>query len=386
MAARLAVGMETNCTAPLLLERAQQRLATLMGADSLLLPDHYQGFVPRSVWSPDQTPAAKTIPSPDAFFHPFVMLGAMAARVPARVRIGTGVTETFRHHPATLAQAFVTVDHLTKGRAILGIGNGERENTAPYGMPFVKRVGRLEEALEIMTRLWESRDEPVDFDGAHWTLRRAIFRTPLYRGRKPCVWVASHAPRMLALTGQYADGWYPTMKLDAVQYAEKLGVIRAAARAAGRAAAPFEPALQIQLALGRDRRSVLAHFVRLRAAGALAMLLPGALWAKHGLRHPIAEDYEGFPQFVPEEMTPAQLESSMRQLTPELLGDGVFAGSVDEVVDELRPLVGAGLRHVVIWNIGPLATGGSAAEMWRLWQLVRRLRRMEVSVAGAPGA
>jgi MFS family permease len=63
---------------------------------------------------------------------------------PARCRSsGNGL---IRRHPATLAQAFVTLDHLTEGRAILGVGSGERENTEPCGMPFVNRVSRLEEA------------------------------------------------------------------------------------------------------------------------------------------------------------------------------------------------------------------------------------------------
>ena len=104
MSGRLSVGIETNCTAPLRLERASLRLSTLFGADSLLLPDHYLSFVPRSVWNPAATPAAKLVPSPDAFFDPFVMMGMMAARF-RRVRIGTGVTEPFRRHPATLAQS-----------------------------------------------------------------------------------------------------------------------------------------------------------------------------------------------------------------------------------------------------------------------------------------
>src|ERR1700752_5327952 len=107
------------------------------------------------------------VPSPDAYFDPFVLMGVMAARY-RRVRIGTGVTEPFRRHPATLAQAFVTLDHLTRGRAILGMGNGGPENTAPYGIPFTRRFGRLEEALTIIRGLWESRGEPVDFDGDTW--------------------------------------------------------------------------------------------------------------------------------------------------------------------------------------------------------------------------
>jgi phthiodiolone/phenolphthiodiolone dimycocerosates ketoreductase len=375
MPAHLSVGIETSCTAPLSLESAQQRLAVLMGVDSLLLPDHYQGFVPRITWDPATVPAAKMVPSPDAFFDPFVLMGRMAAKF-RRVRIGTGVTEPFRRHPATLAQAYVTLDHLTRGRAILGIGNGERENCEPYGIPFTKRVGRLEEALEVMNRLWESHGEPVDFDGQFWRLRKAVFRTPLYQGRKPCVWIAAHAPRMLGLTGRYADGWYPTMKMTPADYAERLGRIRAGAADARRDFSRFEPALQIQLALGDDRRSMLERLCKLPPAGALAMLLPGPLWTKHGLRHPLGADYEGFPQFVPEEVTRAQIDDALQQVTPELLGDGVYAGTVDDVVRDLRPLVDAGLRHVVIWNIGALATGGKPIDFLRLGLLVRRLRKI----------
>ena len=372
---RLAVGVETNCTAPLQLERASMRLNKLLGVDSMFLPDHYLSFIPRSVWGPGLTPAAKLVPSPDAFFDPFVMMGMMAARH-RRVRIGTGVTEPFRRHPATLAQAFVTLDHLTRGRAILGIGNGERENTEPYGLPFTRRVARLEEALAIIRRLWESRGEPVDFDGSVWTLRRALFATPLYAGRPPALWVAAHAPRMLGLTGRFADGWYPTMKMTADDYRARLARIAAAAAEAGRPMERFEPALQIQLALGRDRRSVVDSMVKIPAAGALAMLLPGALWSHHGLRHPLGDGFEGFADFVPEEVSAAQIEAARRQVTPELLADGVFAGNVDEVLTELRPFVAAGLRHVIIWNIGPLVAGATAADLIRQALLVRRLRRL----------
>ena len=375
MTDRLSVGVETNCTAPLRLELASMRVCTLFGVNSLFLPDHYLSFVPRSVWGPEFTPAARMVPSPDAYFDPFVLMGVMAARF-RRVRIGTGVTEPFRRHPATLAQAFVTIDHLTRGRAILGIGNGERENTEPYGIPFTKRVARLEEALAIIRRLWESRGEPVDFDGTFWKLRRALFATPLHAGKAPPIWVAAHAPRMLGLTGRYADGWYPTIKMTPADYRARLDRIRASAAEAGRSLAHFEPALQIQLALGRDRESVLPTLIRVRPAGALSMLLPGALWKRHGLAHPLGEDFEGFPDFVPEEVTPAQIDSAQRQLTPALMGDAVFAGSVEEVVAELKPLVEAGLRHVVIWNIGPLATGAGPADLIRLARFIRRLKRL----------
>ncbi len=378
MARYLSVGMETNCIAPMRLERLSMRLFTLMGVDSLFLPDHYLSFVPRTVWSPQFTLAAKVIPSPDAYFDPFVMMGMMALAY-RRPRIGTGVTEPLRRHPATLAQAFVTLDHLSRGRAILGIGNGERENTEPYGIPFTKRVARLEEALAIIRRLWESGGEPVDFDGSFWRLRQAIFATPLYNNKAPAIWVAAHAPKMLALTGRYGDGWYPTKKLAPEEYRSCLERIRASAVAAGHTMANFEPAMQIQTAIGANRKDVLESLARNRAAAAMAMLLPGALWAKHGLEHPLGAGFEGFPDFVPQEITDAQIDAACRQVTPELLGDGIFAGSVDDIVAEVRPLVDAGLRHVVIWNIGPLATGAGVGDMLRLALLIRKLRRVRLS-------
>jgi phthiodiolone/phenolphthiodiolone dimycocerosates ketoreductase len=362
-------------------ERLAMRAAKLAGADSLLLPDHYVGFVPKSHWKPEYTPAAKMVPSTDAFFDPFVMLGMMATRYRG-VRIGTGVTEAYRRHPATLAQAFVTVDHMTKGRAILGIGNGERENTEPYGLPFTRRVGRLEEALTIIRALWASGGEPVSFDGPTWRLTNALFATPLYDGKAPTVWIAAHAPRMLGLTGRFADGWYPTQKMTPDEYRTKLGVIRDAAIAAGRSFERFEPALQIQVALGGGQRQVLDRMVKVKPAAAMSLLLPGAVWKKHGLTHPLGDTYEGFPEIVPNDVPPEAFALAERQVTPELLGAGVTAGTVDEVVAEVRPLVAAGLRHVVLWNVGPLVTGGGPADIVRQTQLIWKLKKLQTNGAG----
>jgi phthiodiolone/phenolphthiodiolone dimycocerosates ketoreductase len=375
---RLAVGIEGNCAAPMGVEKLSLRLfASVMRVDSLWVPDHYLSFIPRSVWGPEHTPAAKVVASPDAYFDPFVMLGMMAERH-KRIRLGTGVTEPLRRHPATLAQAFVTLDHLTGGRAILGIGNGERENTEPYGIPFTKRVARLTEALEIIRRLWGSGGEPVDFEGTFWTLRRALFTTPLYEDRAPALWVAAHAPKMLALTGRYADGWYPTLKMPADEYRAKLDRIRAAAAEHRRDFRNFEPGSQMQVVLGRDRKTVLQQLAASKVTGAMSMLMPGPLWKQHGLKHPLGETFEGFPDFVPEEVTPQQIEDAHRQVTPALLGAGITAGNPREIAQDIESLVHAGLRHVILWNLTPLLDGGSPVGMLRLAQLVWRLKKIQL--------
>ena len=375
---RLSVGYAANCTAPLQLDLFSMRFCRFFGIDSFFVPDHYLGLIPRVAWKPEFTPAASMVPSADAFFDPFVMTGMMATRH-RRVRIGTSVTEAYRRHPATLAQAFLTLDHLTRGRAILGIGNGERENTEPYGIPFVKRVARLEEALVIIRRLWESGGEPIDFDGSFWQLKRALFATPLYQGKPPAVWVAAHAPRMLRLAGRHGDGWYPTYRMSPADYQERLRQIYAAGVAAGRSMANFEPALQIGLAIGKNRATVLEQVVKAPISGAMGLLLSGALWKQHGLQHPLGEDYEGFPDLLPENITLEQVMESHRLMTPELVGDSVFAGNLDEVVTAIRSLVEVGVRHVVLWNLGPIVMRAGLPDVLRLGVLIRRLRKLPLA-------
>ena len=109
---------------------------------------------------PEIVPAAKVIHSMDALFDP-VPLITLAALNHREVWLGTSVTEPIRRHPMSLAQTFVTLDHVSQGRAILGIGNGLRENTEPYGPPTEQRVARLEEALHLIQLLWGSGGKPV---------------------------------------------------------------------------------------------------------------------------------------------------------------------------------------------------------------------------------
>ena len=100
-----------------------------------------------------------------------MLLGYLASRV-GRMRLGVGVTEPIRRHPVLIAQAMMTLSHLTKRAPILGIGAGERMNIDPYGLDSSEPVTRLEEALQII-RLCLSARGPITFSGKHYRLDRA---------------------------------------------------------------------------------------------------------------------------------------------------------------------------------------------------------------------
>src|SRR5260370_2687178 len=117
-------------------------------------------FWPDSIWTPDFTDLATTSPSPHRHLDAMAVAGAVAV-LTRNVPIATSVVDTVRRHPSLLAQAALTLDHLARGRFILGVGSGETENTVPYGFDFSKPASRFEESLKVIRLLWES-DGPVD--------------------------------------------------------------------------------------------------------------------------------------------------------------------------------------------------------------------------------
>jgi G6PDH family F420-dependent oxidoreductase len=155
---------------------------------------------------------------------PFVwsVIGAIAGRLPG-VRITTAVTcPTFRIHPAILAQAAATSACLLDGRFVLGIGTGENLNEHVLGQhwpPTGVRLERLEEAVEVMRRLWTG--EIVNHRGEHFTVERArIYSLP---DEPPPIFMSAFGKLAAETAGRIADG-FMTTKPDA----ETLGVYRAA--------------------------------------------------------------------------------------------------------------------------------------------------------------
>lgn len=372
---RVTVGYQDGGFHPLWLLNVGMRAARMFGAESLWLPDHFMSFIPAQVWKPEVTAAAKVVGSPDAFFDPIQILAVTSQRIRG-VDVGPLVTEPFRRHPMSLAQSIVTLDHLSRGHAILGIGNGERENLEPYGIAWDKPVAGLKEALTIIRLLWDNVGKPVDFDGRFWKLKDALFSLPLYQGKAPRIWIASHAPRMLGLTGRFGDGWLPTLKVTGEIYRQRLDTILEAGSVAGRNMEHFVPAQATICAIGESREQMLELAVKSRLGAAMSMLLPAEAWKAHGKSHPLGDDHKGFTEIVPTRVTDEQIELAANTVTEELLDASLYAGSPAEIRDQLVPIVDAGAKHIIIANMGGALTGGSPRDMLRLSSLIRKLRRL----------
>src|SRR5271163_3969470 len=220
---------------PMAVTRSSYLSAVAARADSFWLADHLNSLFPRSMAKPKYIGAARLTPKVDANLEPWTVLGHLAARNRlGRMRLGIGVTDTGRRNPAVTAQAAATLHLMTRGRAILGIGTGEREGNEPYGVDWSKPVARFEEALATIRALWNSNGQLVTRDSEWFPLRNASFTLPPYRGAWPEIWIASHGPRMLRATGRYADAWFPVGVFRPEQYADGLQQVQAAADNANR--------------------------------------------------------------------------------------------------------------------------------------------------------
>src|SRR6201993_2396765 len=239
------------------LTRANYIAAVANRVDSFWVPDHLNALFPRSIWAPKYCGAARLGPRAEASLEPWTMLGHLAARNRlGRLRLGVSVTDAGRRNPAVTAQAAATLHLLTRGRAILGIGVGEREGNEPYGVTRIKPVAQFEEAIATIRTLWNSAGDPVSRNSPFFPLRDAMFALPPFRGKWPEIWIGAHGPRMLRATGRYADGYFPMYPHRPVDYKQRLDLVREAASNAGRDPMAIVPAVGLFVIPGRTRDEV----------------------------------------------------------------------------------------------------------------------------------
>ena len=358
VAPKIDVGLQIGTQPPLGTVRAFVLLARMMKLDSVMVIDHFQNIFPTAIWDEEFSWLAAQRPTPHEHFDYQVFLGYLASRV-GKLRLGVGVTEPIRRHPVLIAQAMLTLSHMTKRAPILGIGAGERLNVDPYGLDFSHPVDRLEEALKII-RLCLSSRGPIDFEGKHFTLDGALMDLEAPKGKTPEIWVAGHGPRMLELTAAYGDGWYPTMLGSPREYADKLETIRAKAVQAGRDPHEITPALHRFVVVAPTEQEA-RDMLKTRAMRAFGLSAPAELWLKFGLEHPFGERFRGYVDFVPGRYDKNTIVEAMAAVPPGLVEEGpLMWGTPEQLASTLRAFGEVGLRHVVLAPVSGLISRKAA--------------------------
>jgi alkanesulfonate monooxygenase SsuD/methylene tetrahydromethanopterin reductase-like flavin-dependent oxidoreductase (luciferase family) len=180
---------------------------------------------------------------------PLTLLAGVAGRVP-RVALGTAVLLPALRNPVLLAHQVATLDQISEGRFILGVGIARdvpniRAEFAACGVPFEKRVGRMMEGLRLCRALWTG--EPVNWDG-RWPVSGGVLASVPHRPGGPPIWIGGNTPASLERVGKWFDGWFPNAPA-AGEFATQWREVRTIARAAGRDPAVLPAAMYLTLAI-----------------------------------------------------------------------------------------------------------------------------------------
>ena len=203
------------------------RAAEDLEFESVWFPEHSHLPLSSSNW-----PGGPDIP--DAYaktMDQFVCMTA-AAMVTDSIKLATGICLVPQHHPAWLAKQVATLDVLSGGRVILGIGFGwNPAELADHGVPFEHRREITRETVEAMKALWQ--DEVARYDGRFVTISPArAWPKPVQQPHPRIVIGAGAGPKLYEAVASYADGWGPMRGRDEID--AHLGPLREAVAAAGR--------------------------------------------------------------------------------------------------------------------------------------------------------
>jgi alkanesulfonate monooxygenase SsuD/methylene tetrahydromethanopterin reductase-like flavin-dependent oxidoreductase (luciferase family) len=233
---------------------AMARQAEAAGFDSLWLIDH---FLIRCAVVDEQfgriPPAGLAEAEPIGVMECWSLMAALATAT-ERIEIGPLVSCTSYRNPALLAKIAATVDEISGGRLILGLGAGDYEDDhSSFGMRWDHRVSRFSEALSIILPLL--RQETVDFEGAYYQVRACELKPPGPRPNGPLILIGSlgHGPRMLDLIARHADvwnGWIANRRTHPDVVPPLRQAVDAACQAVGRDPASLERSLTVGVAFG----------------------------------------------------------------------------------------------------------------------------------------
>ncbi len=219
-----------------------------------VVPEGYESAYP---YSPDGKMAGgrTDIPLPD----PLIWL-TFAAAATSTIKLGTAILILPQHNPVIVAKQVATLDHLSSGRALLGVGVGWlREEFEALGVPFEDRGARMDEYIAVMRELWTAerpsfRGAFVRFDGAHCRPRPVNGTVPII--------VGGHSKAAARRAGRLGDGFFPARGAPAALF----DLARRTAEEAGRDPA----AVELSASLPED----LQELPKLAAAGVGRILVP----------------------------------------------------------------------------------------------------------------
>ena len=302
-----------------------------------------------SVWTMDHSnvPQWKNAVVNDAW----LMLAAIGA-VTSHVELGTCVTDAIRRHPSAIALSTITLDRITKGRAILGIGAGEAQNVVDFGIEFSKPVSKFKEQLEVIEKLFASApDRRVSYKGQYYSLIEACLQARSIRKPRPPIYIAAGAPKTLELCAKYGDGWIPIGYTPEL-FKNHANVIRERAKEIGRDLNDFQFANDVDVYFTEDGEEA---WNKMKNAVKVSLYKPELLKV-HNIQQDSEFDFRRY--FTEYAMNKPELMEQMKKaalkIPDSIARSAIGVGKPEDVIQMLERFIEAGTNHFIIrfWGEG----------------------------------
>jgi F420-dependent oxidoreductase-like protein len=295
-------------------------------------------------------------------------------RETSRVRLGTSIVQMSGRSPTSIAMHALTLDHLSGGRVVLGMGvSGPQVVEGWYGQPFGKPLARTREVVDIIRQVL-AREGPVTNDGPHYPLPfRGENAVGLGKPLKPIthplradipIWLGAEGPKNVAQTAEIADGWIPIFYTpkSAGMYGPWLdeGFAQAGAR---RTRDDFEIAATCHVQIVKDADEKQAVIDGMKPVVALYM---GGMGAKDQNFHKQVFDrmgYESISGQVQELFLAGDRDAATALIPDELVDDMHIIGTEAEVKDTVQAWEGTGVTTLML-------SAGSADEVRRIAEVL----------------
>jgi len=284
-------------------------------------------------------------PGPGTCYDAYCFLTSLAM-ITKKVKLCTGVSDCHRFHPALMAQKVATLDQVSNGRGMIGIGAGEAMNIDMYGLSRERPLTKLREYITLLRKFWTKKR--VSVKSEFWGEMKKAFIQIKPVQKSPPIYLAANGPKTRQLTGELGDGWYPLYQPPWL-YKENAKEVAVAAKEAGRDPAEIDYVYDCFVAIDdNDPQKAINRCEFFKASYLLNSWIVNRAYSNVNLPEGLS-----VYNFNMDSKGGLDLLSNLDQLPDTILQDFNCLGTTDDVIASIEKYKEAGVTHISIMNRGP---------------------------------
>jgi phthiodiolone/phenolphthiodiolone dimycocerosates ketoreductase len=331
------------------------------GADVVLFADATDWYCPDSVWNDDYSDLLTDAPDPNGVFTAEPIIAAAGA-LTEHIEFIWGPVDVVRRAPVNIAQMVLTLDHATRGRISVVLGQGQIDHMRQTGISRIGTKDKLFDGVQIIRKLIR-QTEPFAFRGRVWKFDRGALATPCYGDKPPDVLVAGSTDETLQLVGRHADGWLGALptRPSPERFIEQVDSIRRYAEQAGRDPDSIRIMVYACCFMCEDDDLLKEGLDHPFAKWNSFINASAPQHEAEGFGHPYGEDYNYMTHVVPEWFSRQDFEHVASTIDRDASKAFSLFGNAEQVLQQMEPYLQCGITDVMIANTMGMAGSRFAA-------------------------